>query len=180
MAIGDLFFFFPFLRILLKMGMQILGSFYFGLAGLAFGAGAGFYMGSLSGGAGFSWQMCAVSGGLAGVFLGSFLAPAYFKPRGAVSDFMVWVRGIATSVTLAFFSLPAAGFAAVFLTGVRAERSISSSLFAAARQGMENFHLMEDPRGWVTGGLVFLAGLGFRALLDALDGAEGNRGTPGR
>ncbi len=175
MPLFNFFFLFPFLRTLLKLGMQLAGSFYFGLTGLLLGTAAGFLMPSLPGGTFFSWQMCAVSGGLAGTCLGSFLAPAYFKPRGAQSDVWVWVRSASASATIAFFSLPAAGAVAVFLSKVRAEDPIMPSLASAFKQSLSNFHLMEDPRGWVIGGLVFVSGMGFRALLDALDGPEGDR-----
>ncbi len=165
---GGFRFFFPFLKTFLKLGMQTAASIYFGAVGLAFGAGAGNWVPDIS----YSWQMCAVSGGLAGAVLGSLLGQAFFKPLGAKSDTMVWIKSISSSITLAFFSLPAAGFAAVFLTLVRSNHSIPSALVQGFKLAMKNFHLLETPSGLVLAAAVFLSGLGFRALLDTFDGQD--------
>lgn len=175
MASSGLFFFFPFLRFFLKLGMQTLGSLYFGGVGLLLGAVSGWFLNQGETEFSFSWKLCAVGGGLAGTFLGSILAGAYFKPMGARSDFMVWVRSVFASVTLTFFSLSAAGFAAVFIHLIRLNEPIAKALGLAVAQGMKNFGLFDNPKGWVMAVLVFVSGIGFRAILDALDGAE-NRG----
>lgn len=164
---GGLRFFFPFLKTFLKLGMQTAAAVYFGALGLALGSGVG-NVAQTS----YSWKMCAVSGGLAGAALGSLLAQAYFKPLGVKSDTLVWVKSVSSSITLAFLSLPAAGFAALFLTLVRSNHSIPSALIQGFKLAMKNFHLLETPSGLILAGTVFLSGLGFRALLDALDGRE--------
>ena len=170
---AKLFFFFPFLKPLLKLGMQTVSSLYFGLIGLLLGLAAGVYLQAADPQAVYSWKMCAASGGLGGALLGVFFAPAFFKSSASSdSDFLVWAKSVSASATLSGFALPAAGFMAGFFKLVRLQKSIPTSFGEGIHQGIQNFRQINSVQGWLLTGCVFLSGIFFRKLVDALDGPD--------
>ena len=175
---GKLFFFFPFLKLLLKLGMQTAGSVYFALIGLALGGAAGLYLKIFGLHPAFSGQVNAISGGLGGALLGGLFAPAFFKSPGSEqSDFMLWARSISASVTMAGFGLPSAGLMAGFLKFIRQQNSIPASIGEGLNQGIQNFNQMKNIQGWLVALAVFLSGVGFRKLVNALDGPNPRQKT---